>query len=52
MINVDHSNNNVQMSKFVENTHGTFQNGMVFYEFTGDEEDIPEGTEVVLIKKV
>lgn len=43
---------NVQMSKFVKNKKGTFENGKVYYEFTRKEEDILEGTEVVLIKKV
>ena len=40
------------MSKFVRNNIGTFENGKAYYEFTREEEDIIEGTEVVLIKEV
>ena len=38
----------VLMSKFVQDKLGRFENGKVFYEFTRDEEDIFNNTEVVL----
>ena len=41
---------NIQMSRFIEKTLGTFENGRAFYEFTG-EEDLIYYKEVVKVQK-
>ena len=55
VLKVDDNNDSVQMSTFIKEKLGYFENGRAFYEFTGEEfEDLDYYKEIVnvLSKKV